>query len=1151
MAISTVSFSNTPQAVNDYYYGYTADWSSLIFLDVMANDLGGKAKTLYSLDDGKTTSDLLSADTARTESMSSDYSKYGAKIWITSDGKVGYDINTLNFQNTIHSLSAGEHLTDLFTYAIRLGNGTLSWATTYIDFVGVNSAPVVLSGNFLGNVLEQNPTDPNLMANGIIKFKDANLNDSHAISFAPSGSVLGSLSIHLDHDTTGSGNSSSGQVSWQYSVSNAAVDYLAAGEIKENKFTITINDGHGGIAVQEVKIIITGTNDAPIITSPMTSGMADEQKDPVGDIVVNSSANIVFNDVDLSDHHSISVVADPNNLAGSSLATMLVSDSTGSGMDGQVSWQYSVAASAAEYLAIGESKVEKFTVTIKDGHGGEASQDVLITINGTNDAPTGSATMGSLDGLEDTPLIISAAALLQGFSDRDTSDHLSVANLSVSHGQLTQLSNGDYQFTPDLNFFGTAALSYDVVDGHGGVAQGNIDMNIIQVNHPPVITSDGGGDTISLDRVENAVAVATVTVSDPDQNDQISFSLSGADADKFSISNAGVLIFAPAPNFEAPTDVGADNTYNVIVRATDLSGAFDEQAIAVNVKNVNEAPVIDSDGGGSSANISIPENSSLVTTIHATDPDAAQTMTYSIVSGLDKALFSIDSHTGELSFINAPNFEAPLSAHHNNNYEVTVRASDGSLFDDQSLSVAITNVNEAPVLSISSMVYSPETGNGHFVNVSVRDPDQGDVLTWIVSENAAGFPDDNTTATSDFEKYLSILPPGVPVITEILQLRDAGGLLSGTVGFYLGTNTSNDQMTEPVNADIAVLCGYGGNDILLGSNGYSYIFGGSGNDILNGGAGRALIMNGGPGNDTYYVNHTQELGAVVELIDAGTDTIISSVDTDLRLTSDLSNIENLTLVKSSDPLGQIDISGTGNNLRNIIHGDTDSDHNILDGKLGNDTYYVGFATTGNSAGSFDSVSEGTDGGGTDIVIINSDNVPSGNAYTLGSNIENLTILGAAGFNASGNGLNNVVSGNSGNNLLSGLGGNDTINGGAGDDILVGGAGSDILTGGSGSDTFSYNLISDSNGTSSTDLIQDFQQGVDKIDLSAIFNANGYNASNVAFVADDVNNKTEIHLYDSSAQTNQVMLITLNGLFDAAHGNALSVTMDGVNNGLII
>src|SRR3954447_23199267 len=97
---STTSLGNTPQAKDDLFTfaftGLSADSLSTVSLNVMANDLGGNAKTLYSVDDGTNTlADLTNRDAARTEAASSDYSAHGARIWITADGKVSYDASTL------------------------------------------------------------------------------------------------------------------------------------------------------------------------------------------------------------------------------------------------------------------------------------------------------------------------------------------------------------------------------------------------------------------------------------------------------------------------------------------------------------------------------------------------------------------------------------------------------------------------------------------------------------------------------------------------------------------------------------------------------------------------------------------------------------------------------------------------------------------------------------------------------------------------------------------------------------------------------------------------------------------------------------------------------------------------------------------------
>ncbi|WP_280327876.1 Ig-like domain-containing protein, partial [Pseudomonas sp. BN102] len=166
MAISTTSFSNTPQATGDTFVYDSLVQGDLdyIYLDVMANDLGGKAKTLYSLDDGVTAdgstatrteiqADLLARDTDC-------FSAYGARIWITQDPldgktKVLYDPTALFQSEAYQRLSAGELMTDSFTYAIRMSNGTLSWTTATVKIYGVNDAPE--SSNGYGTTDEDTP----------------------------------------------------------------------------------------------------------------------------------------------------------------------------------------------------------------------------------------------------------------------------------------------------------------------------------------------------------------------------------------------------------------------------------------------------------------------------------------------------------------------------------------------------------------------------------------------------------------------------------------------------------------------------------------------------------------------------------------------------------------------------------------------------------------------------------------------------------------------------------------------------------------------------------------------------------------------------------------------------------------------------------
>jgi Ca2+-binding RTX toxin-like protein len=246
------------------------------------------------------------------------------------------------------------------------------------------------------------------------------------------------------------------------------------------------------------------------------------------------------------------------------------------------------------------------------------------------------------------------------------------------------------------------------------------------------------------------------------------------------------------------------------------------------VTPVNVGPLILSNGGGNTAVVNVTEGTTAVTTVAAADSDGPAALAYSIVGGVDAALFQIHQDSGLLSFSSVPDFEAPLDAGNNNTYEVTVRASDGALFTDQAISVAVSDAADSAYYGTASdEVFTVQDGSSW----TIFGNGGNDQLTGGAGNDFidGGQGNDllNGGAGTDTVSY-ETATGGVTVTLASTKTQHTGSGGKDTIsgfeslsGSEFSDKLSGDDLANSINGNAGddTIIGKGGADVLHGGNG--------------------------------------------------------------------------------------------------------------------------------------------------------------------------------------------------------------------------------------------------------------------------------------------------------------------------------------------
>lgn len=276
--------------------------------------------------------------------------------------------------------------------------------------------------------------------------------------------------------------------------------------------------------------------------------------------------------------------------------------------------------------------------------------------------------------------------------------------------------------------------------------------------------------------------------------------------------------------------------------------------------------------------------------------------------------------------------------------------------------------------------------------------------------------------------------------TIVESAGEGNDTVRAAIDWKLGSHTENLVLTGNAlngrgNSEGNVLTGNAGANTLLGLGGADVLIGGKGIDVLDGGAGGDIYLLAAQAEQTQAEIGDTGASGLDELRfaaasgsykafagDIGIERIVAG--TGLAAAADTSgtgavNLDASALGRGVELIGNAGVNALiGTAFADQIDGGAGAD--TLTGGKGNDTYFVDSAA--------DRIAENA-GEGTDTVI-------SGITWTLGANVDNLTLTGSIAIDGIGNALDNVITGNDGANVLIGGGGRDRLVGGLGNDSYL-------------------------------------------------------------------------------------------------------------------
>ncbi len=573
-----------------------------------------------------------------------------------------------------------------YEITIRVSDGTATTdQTVTITVENVDEAPVFSSGTTASQ--EENTTD-------VVYTAAADDPESATVTYSLSGDDAALFVIDAD----------TGEVWFA-----AAPDFETPGDANgDNAYEITVTASDGtNSTTQDVTVTVTDANEFAPEMGPATLSIS----------IPEDFTNVVAFDPPETDGDGQTITY---TIIGGADADLFFPYENSSGR--------LVFRTGPDFENPTDANGDNVYEVIIEGSDGELTdqQTLLITVTDRNDAPVW--TSGTAFSVAENSTVAANLTATDAEGETLTWSLLTTRDtdlftIDADTGELSFITPPDFENPTDDDGDNVYVVQVQLTDGTNPVPA-FVSITVTNVNEfAPVFSSSNSANV-----AENTTGVAYTAAATDGDGDSLTYSIvGGADAADFTINaSTGEVSFVSSPDFENPADANTDNVYNLVIRASDGSQTTDlNVALTVTDQVETGAPTFLSAPTGN-----VSENQTSAYVIRAEDAEGDD-ITYSI-SGTDAGLFTVDSETGEVSFLTAPDFDSPSDAGGNNVYNITVTASDGTNANSQDVAITVsdisneagdvpnTNATEVHMVSGGSYVGSLETaGDEDWIRVEL------------------------------------------------------------------------------------------------------------------------------------------------------------------------------------------------------------------------------------------------------------------------------------------------------------------------------------------------------------------------------------------------------------------------------------------------